>query len=148
MADFAEVLTEIRRVKTADSTLTGLLGDANQIYRGRDIPASVTFPAIRMWLMDDAPNLEVSALGVYRPRLQIDIFAADPTVIDAIKDRMDQLLTIPHKRTDPINSSNFSVRQMLRRGPSLNVGTIDVQDSAGRFIQQVATEWDLKVLSI
>lgn len=145
MADFSEVLTEIRRVMTADSTLTGLLGDANQIYRGRDVPTSAKFPAIRLWMIDDAPNFDVSGYGDFRPRLQIDLIGPDPTKLDAIRTRLDELLTIPYKRSTVITSAGFTVRQMLRTGPSLNLGEIGIQDSTGRAVQHVATEWDLKV---
>lgn len=145
-----KVVTSVCSILAADATIQGLLGKQGDgttaAVFGTDgpIPDDVNFPALRVFIVDDVPDPQMSAIGMYDARLQIDILGTRKSVREQILERIDVLLDIPRSRADPITATGYTVKRMRRTGRAVTLLTRLEVDSIP--VRQMATDWILRVV--
>lgn len=141
LPDFSEVWTAVGEIIAGDASIVALAPGGVQYSTGR--PKSEAFPILRMRLLTDGPNLQLSEPGDFAPRMQIDVFGTDEAVLEQIKSRLDWLLTIPRRRREPVETQGYRIRSMNRTG-AVSVETPWLAND-GRAVVQLSTDWNLKV---
>lgn len=144
-----KVTSSICSVLAADGTLTALLGQQGSggpsIYAtDGEISDDVSFPALRVWIVDDTPEPGMSAIGVYDVRLQIDVLGTSRSAREQILERLDELLEIPRSRAAQITATGYTVKRMRRTGRAITLLTRLQVDSVQ--VRQMATDWMLRVI--
>jgi hypothetical protein len=141
--DLSELWTALRTAMLADSTLVALLGGSDAIYRAWP-NKSVAFPIIVIRCQTDGPpNDGGTIVDLWRPSVELDIYAATMGRCEAIQGRLDESWTIPHNKPAGVTSTNFALNLFKRRN-SIDAGVMAVvgQDVP---IRQLATEWNSRV---
>ncbi len=133
MFDLGEIWKTLRTTLLTDATLVGMLGQPDGIFR--EFPRDrVTFPILVIEPESSNPQ-PVSAPGLWRPAVRIDIYTADPYKADAIDGRLRGAWSIPETRTTEIASDHLRLTQLqfgtLRRIGLLRV--IDTDEDVTRF---------------
>lgn len=141
MSDPSEIWKALRTALTGDATLVAMLDSADQIWR-QSPDGPMAYPAIVLHVADDNPQAQISGTGVWRPQLELHVFATDYDTCRAIVHRIDEQFTIPENRAE-ITSTNYRLT-LLRRRNGIEVGTVRPIDSTQR-IRQYTTEWHCRV---
>jgi hypothetical protein len=146
MADLSELWPAIGNIMVDDTTLTGMLHSDASIYYADDLPVDLrpVLPAIRFWMVGETPNVNRTVLGDHEVRLEIDVFADSPKTNEAIRSRLDELLNVPLKRPQGIETDNYRVRGMWRTG-SLPISLGRNAAGGGGPLYHLATEWTIRV---
>lgn len=136
-----EVWTAIIVKLRANDTYSGLVG--NRTFFGLPRGAVEQFPAVRLSLVGDLPN--VSVPGDYECRLQIDVVADGAKEAWPVVRLIESILRHPTRlNTEPIETETYWVRGALPR----NTVTLPAQrdnPSGGGKLVQLSTDWTLKV---
>jgi hypothetical protein len=153
MADLFELWPAIGNIIAGDAVLTGgsssssgMLSGDDAVYYGDDLPKdlSIELPAIRMWEVGESPAIDATAIGNHEVRLQIDVFSDSPKTNGEIRKRLDDILNIPLKRPQGIETDNYIVRGMWRTG-SVPLSLGQERPGGGAKLYQLATEWTIRV---
>lgn len=101
------------------------------------------FPALILKLSSSRPITELSTLGLWRPRLQIDILGVDPIIQRDIESRLNTLLDIPRTNTSGLVTTNFTV-DLAYWLDTQESGEIRWQNT-DQVVKSLATLWMLRV---
>ena len=75
-----------RAVMGADATFAGYLAAADAVYQSESgVPLKDGSATIRV--LDDLPDLRLTGLGKFEPRLQINLYASDPVKLAATRSK-------------------------------------------------------------
>lgn len=141
MSDHSEIWKALRVAMTGDATLVAMLDSADQIWRqAPDGP--ISYPAIEIRVSDDRPQDQISGTGVWRPNLEIHVYAETFDICRQIIGRLDEQFTIPENRQQ-ITSNSYRLT-LLRRRNGIEVGTVRPVDS-GKNIRHYASEWRCRI---
>lgn len=141
--DLSEINKAIGDILSGDTTLTNMLGQTpGVIYEETDVPADLSFPVVRFYLVGEGPDTRIVEPGKFRPRLQLDAVGTNQSKNRAIIARADELLTVPYHRAEGISTSNFLVT-VLRRVNTTPLETPLTKD--GRKVVQLSSDWNMNV---
>lgn len=140
--DLHEALNGLYDALAANSTLTNLLGDANQIYTERP-RTPVSYPILTVIIPEDNPTVNLSGTGVWRPELEIGIQAKQTSKCREILGVLDDHFDIPRNRQTSIDSDNFSIT-LMRRTQAVYVGPIAVIGT-DEEIHLLNSLWQLRI---
>lgn len=107
-ASLDEIFDQLVSDLLADTTLTGLLGDTDQIFG--QFPGIKPKPPFIVVSFDPlGPQTELSGTGVYRPISQWDIVAATLKEQEQIFSHLEDQWTIPNNKSTPVTSTNYRI---------------------------------------
>jgi hypothetical protein len=140
-----EVWQAIRAVLVADATFTAYLASAESVMESHP-GAPLVDGCVTIRVMSDNPDVDLSGLGRWNPQLQINFYHSNPSTLELMKVRADALLEIPRSRTNPIDSDNYRISQLVRPG-SNDLGPV-VKLTDGKQLRQTATTWKAVVTKL
>lgn len=140
-----EVWRAIRAVLLADATFVANLDSSTAVLESQP-DAPLVDGCVTIKVLDDLPNIELTTLGRWEPRIQLNFYSSDPLKAESMKTRADVLLTIPTSRTQPIDSANYRISGLVRRSGN-DLGPV-VTLREGKTLRHVATTWSAVVTKL
>lgn len=140
-----EVWRAIRAVLVADATFVANLDNATAVLESQP-NAPLVDGCATIKVMDDAPNTGLTTLGRWEPRIQLNFYSSDPLKVEAMKTRADVLLSIPVSRTQPIDSANYRISELVRRNAN-DLGPV-VKLREDKTLRHIATTWSAVVTKL
>lgn len=149
MADISDLWKAICGVLIADSTLTTTLGvAAASIWYAEDgTPAKLAYPGVRVKFLTEGPVTDLSAVGAFEPRVDIDIFGVSQAVNRQIAWRLDQLLDIPRLRPAGLSAGDWKINLLMRRDTRA-IGKTGITNADGASVYQLNTDWTMKAATV
>lgn len=132
----------------SDATLTAMLADgASSVVYGdlSSVDVEASSPLVRLMIVGEQPDLQLSAVGRYFTRLQIDVIADNEATCWPILRRIEDLIEIPRKRRDPIGGAEYGSIVSLRRINAVPIKLQEVSGGGARMIQ-LASDWDATII--
>lgn len=137
-----EIWTQMITEMNADSEITDIIG-ANNIHRINP-PVKLAFPNMIIEITL-GPISQLSGVGLYRPSLTFNVFASDHDNADDMMRALEAGWTIPFKRPQGINTSNYSITQMQFTN-LIEVGNAEVVDT-GEVVTHFVIPATLRLIS-
>jgi hypothetical protein len=125
----------------SDETYDGLVG--NRTFYGKP-PGEVTeFPAVRLLLVSDLPNVNVP--GDYECLLQIDVTCDGAKTGWPVVRRIEDVLRFPtRENVEPIDGETYWLRSAIP-GQTRQLQSERSNPSGGGKLVQLTTDWTLRV---